>query len=169
MTSEWLSNPHHWDPPNPCRWVTYGPSCSVSSSSPSQNHFLHSTELIHVFKLFQDLSAENMLWYFNIIILQMRGLNDRHWSSVESPGHLIAVSVMFKAESLLSFSVGAPNGKKKKVYKNNSNILRFSFCFVLNFYKSLEFIWAKLTIYTREQDLRYFSFVEKSFHSIFQA
>lgn len=79
-----------------------------------------------------------MLWYFNIIILQMHGLNDRHWSSVESPGHLIAVSVMFKAESLLSFSVGVPN-EKKKVHKNNSQI-SFVFCFVLNFYKSLEFI-----------------------------
>lgn len=56
-----------------------------------------------------------MLWYFSIIILQMHGLNDRHWSSVESPGHLIAVSVMSKAGALLSFSVDAPNEKKKYV------------------------------------------------------
>lgn len=69
-----------------------------------------------------------MLWYFNIIIFQMHGLNDRHWSSVESPGHLIAVSVMFKAESLLSFSIGVPNEKKKKYIKIT---LKYPLFFVL--------------------------------------
>lgn len=104
-----IHDPHYWDisptPRPPHHWVSHwGPNYSSTPHQP--NIFLYSTDLIHAFKLFSEISTENMLRYLNIVILQTHGLNYRHMGgelefSIRSPE---IVKKTKKNQSQISFS-----------------------------------------------------------------
>lgn len=168
MTSEWLSNPHHWDPPNPPSlghlWSQLLCLLKLSfAKSLSPQHWAHSC--IQIISRYICREYALVFQYYHITDARAKWQTLVLRGEPRTPDHCFR-DVQGRVTAI--FFSRCSKWKKKKVHKNNSQI-SFVFCFVLNFYKSLEFIWAKLTIYTREQDLRYFFFVEKSFHSIFQA